>query len=56
MILDQLTWRLIRPFPGDLLGLGPDNGRKLVEQLANEAERVNDVIMLARRKGEQLCF
>jgi hypothetical protein len=32
------------------------SGSPLVQELAHEAERVHLVIMLARRKGEQLCF
>jgi hypothetical protein len=31
-------------------------GSPLVQELAHEAERVHLVIMLARRKGEQLRF
>jgi hypothetical protein len=32
------------------------SGSPLVQELAHEAERVHLVIMLARRKGEQLCY
>jgi hypothetical protein len=32
------------------------SGSPFVQELAHEAERVHLVIMLARRKGEQLCF
>jgi nucleotide-binding universal stress UspA family protein len=32
------------------------SGSPLVQELANQAERVDLVVMLTRRKGEQLCF
>ena len=59
--------RLVRPWvSGDVVNrqgaertrfeFWHSSGSPLVQELAHEAERVDLVVMLARRKTEQLCF
>src|SRR5262249_60900357 len=57
--------RLVTPIPFDVVTRGEKETRfdfrhssrsPLIQQLTHEPQRVDLVIVLARRKGEQLCF
>jgi len=63
--MGETPQRFVTPIPFDVVTRGEEETRfdfwhasrsPLVQELAHEAERVDLVIVLARRKREQLCF